>query len=70
MVQFTDEFGAKIWIMVQSIKYFKENVGGPYASLHGKSKSIISTSYGDDFYVRESCEEICEKLFGKKSVVE
>ena len=70
MVQFTDEFGAKVWIVVQSIKYFKENIGGPYASLHSKAKSIIETSFGDEFYVKETCEEICSKLFRNQDQME
>ena len=70
MLEFTDEFGARVWILVQSIKYFKENVGGPYASMHSKAKSVIETSFGDTFYVKESCEVICGKLFGNKTTVE
>ena len=65
MIQLTDEFGAKIWLVVQTIKYFKENVGGIYAPQHKKALSVIENSYGDIFYVLESVDEICSKLFSK-----
>ena len=64
MVQFIDEFGARVWLPVQTIKYFKENIS-PFSKQH-KANSVIETIYSDIFYVMETCEEICEMLFGKK----
>lgn len=69
MVQLTDEFGAKIWLAIGGIKYFKENVGGMYAQQHKKALSVIENVYGDIFYLLESVEEICDKLFDKKKEV-
>ena len=63
MIQLIDEFGSRVWIPVQVIKYFKDNMG-PYAQQH-KAKSVIESLYGDLFYVRETCDEICERLFSK-----
>jgi hypothetical protein len=67
MVQFTDEFGNRVWLVVQSILYFKDNAGGPFVREHQRAKSVVETTSGDLFYFKETCDEICEKLFGKKS---
>ena len=66
MIELTDEFGAKVYLMINTIKYFKENVGGMYAPQHTKAKSALENVYGDIFYVKETCEEILTKLFNGK----
>lgn len=63
MIELTDEFGAKLYLMINTIKYFKENIGGMYAPQHTKAKSVIENAYNDIFYVKETCEEILAKLF-------
>ena len=69
MVQFTDEFGARIWLVAQTIKYFKENVGY-MAQNHKNANSVVENIYGDIFYLQDTCEEICERLFGKEGTQE
>ena len=67
MIQLTDEFGARVWIIINTIKFFKENIGGMFASQHKRALSVIENSYGDQFYVLETCEEIVAKIFPKEA---
>ena len=66
MIELIDEFGAKIFMPINSIKYFKENIGGVSQSVHSKAVSIIENVYGDIFYLKSTCNEIIEKLFRKE----
>lgn len=62
MLMFRDEFGAVVYIFFNSIKYIKENKGGPFEQVHASAKSVIGTVHGDTFYSKDSLQEILEKI--------
>jgi hypothetical protein len=59
---FEDEFGAIVYIFINTIKYLKENKGGPYEQLHQGAKSIIGTTYGDVFYTRVPVKDLKDAI--------
>ncbi len=61
---FTNEFGAKFFILANYIKCFYENKGN-MRDLH-KAASVIETVYGDLYYVKDTVEEIAEKFIPKE----
>ena len=66
MLDLIDEYGAKLYIVISSIKSIRENKGGPFSTQHQKAKTEIETVYGDIFYVKNTVEEILFKLFPNK----
>lgn len=69
MLDLIDEFGAKLFIVIQSIKSIRENKGGMYCSQHPKAKTEIETVYGDVYYVKNSVDEILNKLYPQNDEV-
>lgn len=56
LFQFTNEFGARFFILANYIKCFYENKG-TMRDLH-KALSVIETVQGDLYYVKDSVEDI------------
>ena len=63
MLDLIDEFGARLFLVIQSIKSIRENKGGMYCSQHPKAKTEIETVYNDVYYVKNTIEEILNKLY-------
>lgn len=68
LFQFTNEFGARFFIVANYVKCFYENKG-TLRDLH-KAASVIETVYGDLYYVKDSVEEIAEQFMPKDEVVQ
>lgn len=64
LFQFTNEFGARFFILANYIKCFYENKG-TMRDLH-KALSVIETVQGDLYYVKDSVEEIAERFMPKE----
>lgn len=60
LFQFTNEFGARFFILANYIKCFYENKG-TMRDLH-KALSVIETVQGDLYYVKDTVEEIVERF--------
>jgi len=67
MIELIDEFGARLFLPVNAIKYFKENIGGVGAATHKQAISIIETVQGDIFYLSDTVDDIIEKLLGGRN---
>ena len=64
MIELIDEFGARLFIPVNMIKYFKENIGGTGYAVHKAAISVLETMQGDIFYLKDTVDEIVQKLLG------
>lgn len=64
MIELLDEYGARLFLPVNAIKYFKENIGGVGNAVHKTAVSVIETMQGDVFYLKDTVDEIVEKLLG------
>ena len=61
LIQFTEELGGRLAMMVQNIKAFRENKD-TMAKLHRGAKCIIETVYGDMYYIQDSYEDVLNTL--------
>jgi len=60
LFQFTNEFGARFFILANYVKCFYENKG-TMRDLH-KALSVIETVQGDLYYVKDSVEDIVRRF--------
>ena len=60
LFQFTNEFGARFFILANYVKCFYENKG-TMRDLH-KALSVIETVQGDLYYVKDSVEDIVSRF--------
>lgn len=58
MIQLIDEFGARIFISISAIKYYRENIGGIYAKQHKNAKLELVLIDGSTIYVKNTIDEI------------